>query len=439
VPPDSIAPAASPTAAGEAPSQIPIDQIVAIVGDQPILRSNVLEVMNQRRAQGAPMPQDSAGFMTMASEIVNILVDEEVLLQKAKEAKIEVSDQDVAQTVEQQLKSVRARFKSEAEYREALKGAGFGTPEEYRRSYVEQAKRQAMQQRLIQQMRQEGKVLPVSVSEADVSEAFEKSKAQLPKRPATVTFRQVVVKPRPSEAARQRAFAKAESLLVEIRKGGNFEQIAKRESMDEGTKETGGDLGWNRRGFMVPEFDRVMFALQPGQVSPVIETTYGYHVIRVDRVQPKEVKARHILISPVIDSADVARARAEADSVAVQWKAGASFDSLVARHHDPDEDKVLTEPFPRDSLPSSYQTAFAGNSEGSITDPFEIPSRRPGIPKFVVAQLTAVKEGGDYTVSDLRNVIRDQLTEERSLRRFLDSLRDDVYVSIRLKELALAR
>jgi len=151
------------------------------------------------------------------------------------------------------------------------------------------------------------------------------------------------------------------------------------------------------------------------------------------------VKARHILISSVIDSADVARARAEADSVAVQWKAGASFDSLVARHHDPDEDKVLTEPFPRDSLPSSYQAAFAGKSEGSITDPFEIPSRRPGIPKFVVAQLTSVKEGGEYTVSDLRNVIRDQLTEERSLRRFLDSLRDDVYVSIRLRELAVAR
>jgi peptidyl-prolyl cis-trans isomerase SurA len=80
--------------------------------------------------------------------------------------------------------------------------------------------------------------------------------------------------------------------------------------MDPGTKQLGGDLGWNRRGGgLVPEFEQMMFALRPGDVSPVIKTAFGYHIIKVDRVQSAEVKARHILISPVIDSADVARAK----------------------------------------------------------------------------------------------------------------------------------
>jgi hypothetical protein len=85
--------------------------------------------------------------------------------------------------------------------------------------------------------------------------------------------------------------------------------------MDPQTRETGGDIGWARRGENVAEFDRWLFgssfvaALQPGQMSPVVELPLGYYIIRVDRVQPGEVKAHQIVIAPKIDSLDVARAR----------------------------------------------------------------------------------------------------------------------------------
>jgi peptidyl-prolyl cis-trans isomerase SurA len=418
--------------ASNASGDYSVDRIIAVVGDQPIMWSEVQEQLYQRRAQGLQIPTDSAAYNQLVSQIVNELVDTEVLVQKAKAEKIDVTDEEVSAQVEQQIKSVRGRFSSDAEYREALRTNGVGTPEEYRRSLIDQAKRAAMQQKLMAKLRQEGKVIPVTVSEADVTAAFEKNKGQLPKRPATVTFRQIVIAPQPSEAAKARARAKAESLLVELKKGGNFEQIAKRESMDPQTKETGGDLGWNRRGRMVPEFDRMMFALPPGQISPIVETTYGYHIIRVDRVQPAEVKARHILIRPAIDSADVARAKARADTVAMLWRAGAKFDSLVAKYHDPIEEKVVGQPFPRTELPASYATAFEGKGVNAVTDPFTIEDKQRGVPKYVVAQLTSVQEGGDYTVADLRGNIRDQLAEERSIRRVLDGLRKQTYVSIRL-------
>ena len=186
---------------------------------------------------------------------------------------------------------------------------------------------------------------------------------------------------------------------------------------------------------MVPEFDRMMFALPPGQVSPIVETVFGYHIIRVDRVQPAEVKARHILIRPRIDSADVRLARLEADTVAAQWRAGASYDSLAAKHHDAraGEERSMLTPFDRSQLPPAYATAFTGKSANTIVDPFPIEDRSNGVTKFVVAQLLTANEGGDYTVADLRTQIREQLQQERSIRRVLDELRRETYVSLRLE------
>jgi peptidyl-prolyl cis-trans isomerase SurA len=227
-------------------------------------------------------------------------------------------------------------------------------------------------------------------------------------------------------------------LLAEIKAGADFEKLAKRESADPGSKDNGGDLGWNRRGKMVPEFDRWMFALQPGQLSPVIETAFGYHIIRVDRVSPAEVKARHILIAPKIDSLDVARAQLEADSVRTAWLAGAPFDSLAKKHHDfkSGEETTLLTPFPRAQLPTSYQQGFAGKkAKDIVVFPIEGSSNVPT--KFVVAQIAAVEEGGDLTLAEVKERFRARLAEEGGVKRLMDSLRKATYVSIHTDALDL--
>jgi peptidyl-prolyl cis-trans isomerase SurA len=202
--------------------------------------------------------------------------------------------------------------------------------------------------------------------------------------------------------------------------------------MDPGTKQLGGDLGWSRRGSgLVPEFEGMMFALRPGEVSPVIETAFGYHIIRVDRVQSAEVKARHILIAPVIDSADVAAARVEADTVAAQWRGGVPYDSLVTKHHDPTEEKGVLQPFARDSLPLSYQAALTGAKTHDITSPFQLANPR-GAPKFAVLQVVTATEAGEYDPAEIRDQIRAQLSDERSIRQLLDDFRKQTYVSIRM-------
>lgn len=414
---------------------LPVDWVAAVVGDRPILWTEIQEELNERRARGLKVPPDSAAQMELARSIVQEMIDEEVIVQHAlRDTSVHVSDLDVQNAADAQTKRVRGQFKTDAEYAQALKSGGFGTPEEYKRWMIDRSRRSALQEKLFAKLRQAGKIVPVPVSEQDVNEAFEKSKENLPKRPATVTFRQIVVAAHGSEQAKATAKAKAESLLVEIRKGGDFEQIAKRESMDPSSKELGGDLGWNRRGSMVAAFDKWMFALAPGTLSPVIETPFGYHIIRVDRVQPGEVKARHILIRPRIDSADIAASKLRADSVLALWQAGANYDSLVAKYHDSeaDEEKGSFQPFDRTKLPDSYRTAFEGKGTGAFITPFAIDDPARAAKKYVVAQIVKADDGGDYTLSDFKNQIRDQLAQERGMRRVIDQMKKELYVSVRI-------
>ena len=412
-------------------SVVPIDGVVAVVGNEPILRTQVEEQIGALAASGQKLPTDSAGHAALASQVLSTIIDEELLIHEAKEEKIEVAESEISGDVDQQLTKIRGRFSNDAEFRDQLRNAGFGTPDEYRRWLLDQARRQRLQQKLFEKLRQDKKLAAAPVTEAEVDSFFQASKDQMKRLPATVTYRQIVITPQPSAHADTVAYAKAESLLVAIRNGADFAQVAKRESMDPGSKELGGDLGWHRRGEFVPIFDRVYFALRPGQVSPVIKTTFGYHIIKIDRAQPSEVKGRHILIRPEIDSAQVAKAHALADSVAALWRAGASYDSLAARYHDPAEEKMMPEAFPQAELPQEYQTAIQGHKAGDILAPFSIVDKSRGVPKFFILELTSVQDAREPTVSDFRQQIRDQLSQQKAIRRYLNGLREQIYVSVR--------
>jgi len=425
-------------ATSQAAQAIPLDRVVAIVGDVIITQSGLQERVIEKRQGGITPPSDSAGLAKFLRGIVNELIDEELLLQKAKELKVEVPESDVKATVDKQYAAVRKNFNSETEFRNELAKAGYGSPDEYKRFISDQIKRNETITRTIRKLKEDGKISQANVTDADIADAYQRAKGTLPKREAAVAWRQIIVAPKPSAANKEIARQKAESLLAQIKSGADFELLAKRESMDPGSKENGGDLGWNRRGRMLPEFDRWMFALPPGQLSPVVETAYGYHIIRVDRVNPAEVKARHILISPKIDSADVARAKLEADSIAAALKLGQSFDSLAKKHNDfrAGEETTLLTPIPRANLPEAYQQGFSGKVAKDITV-FPIPGNANVPTKYVVAQIAAVEEGGDMTLQEVKEKFRQRLAEEGGVRRLLDSLRKGTYVTIREDALAV--
>src|SRR3954451_9671567 len=306
-----------------------VDRVVAVVGNRPVLASQVDEELFSRQSQGAKLPDTPEGLNGVRRQIVASIIDEELLVQQAqRDTSIKVTDEEIASGVEEQVKKVRTNFTSEVDYAAELKKAGFQTPEEYRRWLTDQQRRAAFQNRLIEKLRNDGKLKPVAPTENEMKQFFEEQKSSLGPRPATISFRQIVVSPTPSASAKLKAKAQADSIVLELRRGADFATAARRFSQDPGSKEQGGSLNWFRRGVMVPEFERVAFTLKPGIVSDPVESPFGYHIIQVERVQPGEVQARHILLVPEIDSVHVDSARTLVDSVRALVLRGAPFDSL---------------------------------------------------------------------------------------------------------------
>src|SRR5258708_25010466 len=145
---------AAPAAAQKADSTLaPLDAVVAVVGTVPITRYDVeqrlADTVRAMRARKQPMPSE-AQRRAMVLSVLNSLVDEEVLLYKAKEMAIEVPDAEVSTFIDQQMKEISARFPSDGEFRKELVAAGFGTPEEYRRFMSNQYRRDKTIQALVQ-------------------------------------------------------------------------------------------------------------------------------------------------------------------------------------------------------------------------------------------------------------------------------------------------
>jgi peptidyl-prolyl cis-trans isomerase SurA len=416
-----------------APSQdtaFVVDRVVAVVGNRPILASQVDEELFSRQSQGVKLPEDPEGIRAVRSQIVSSIIDEELLLQQAqRDTAITVTDEEIASGVEEQVRKVRSNFNSEVDYGAELRKAGFQTPEEYRRWLTDQQRRAAYQNRLIEKLRNEGKLKSIAPTEKEMKEFFDEQKASLGSRPATLSFRQIVISPRPAPQAKARTKAQADSIVLELRRGADFATAARRFSEDPGSKDQGGSLNWFRRGVMVPEFERVAFALKPGVVSDPVESPFGFHIIQVERVQPAEVQARHILLVPEIDSAHMERARALADSVHSALLAGASFDSLQRLYHDRSAERG-GENVPVTKLPESYAKAIGEAGGGALLPVFTMPGSG-GRDQFVVLRVTNRRPEGEIRYEEVRDRIRDQLGQQLAIRRYLDRLRSATYVEIR--------
>jgi peptidyl-prolyl cis-trans isomerase SurA len=407
-----------------------VDRVVAVVGNRPVLASQVDEEIFSRQSQGVKLPDNAEGIRSVRQQIVSSIIDEELLVQQAqRDTSIKVTDEEIASGVEEQVRKVRSNFSSEVDYAAELRKAGFQTPEEYRRWLTDQQRRAAYQNRLIEKLRSEGKLKPVAPTEKEMKEYFEQQKSSLGTRPATVSFRQIVVTPVASPQAKAKTKAQADSIVLELRRGADFATAAKRFSQDPGSKEEGGSLNWFRRGVMVPEFERVAFSLKPGVISDPVESPFGYHIIQVERVQPAEVQARHILLVPEIDSAHVDSARSRAESIRAALLAGASFDSLQRLYHDRSAEREA-ENVPVTKLPENYAKAVGDSGTGTILPVFTMPGSG-NREQFVVLQVTDRRPEGEIKYEDVRERIREQLGQQLAIRRYLDHLRRATYVEIR--------
>ena len=415
------------------PANTSVDRIAAVVGKQAIMQSQVNEQFYQLLATMPPTaaPKTAADSASMRKKILDDLVDDELLVQEAaRDTSIKVTDKEVIDAVAAAIKNIRTRYTTEPEFMAELHKAGFVSLDEYRRFLAEQSRRDMQKDRLKQILKDKGKLKPVSPSEQEMKAFYEGQLGQFGSRPATVSFRQVVIAPRPTDAAKSRALALADSILIELRKGADFAVAARRFSADPGSRDRGGELGWARRGLFVPEFDRVAFALKIGVISEPVETPFGYHLIQVMRTQPGEIQVRHILIAAEVTATDVDSAEVHAQQVYKAAQAGASFDSLQRQWHDGTEEREAAA-VPLDKLPEVYKRGIlGGDTTQTVLAPFPLESPGGG-KKFAIVMITERRGDGEITYQDVRDRVRQILSEDLAMQKYLAQLRRATYVEVR--------
>ncbi len=408
-----------------------VDRVIAIVGDTAILQSDLQEyVLRLQFQQGIRIPQDPRQLETFLRQVLEQKINEVLFVIHAQREGITITEGELNDVVDDRIARARSQFSSQLEFEQALAADGVTAPE-YRIRIAEQTRAELLTNRYLQ-MRVSG-MQPVPVSEEEIRQTFEAQKQALGARPATVTLKQVVIAPEPADDARLVAEEEAARALSRARSGEDFARLAREYSDDPGTRDQGGELGWVRSGELVAEFESALFAMQVGEVSDIVETPFGFHIIQLERIRGDERQARHILIRPEMTDQDTAKAHRLANDVAAALGAGADIDSLVDRFGDPSERSSLTD-FPQNRLPPEYQQVLSGAQSGDVLGPFQMSM--PGLSsKWIVAKLIAVDAGGEWTLDDTRESIRQQIQQDRMLQRVVDDLRKSTYIEIRFEGL----
>lgn len=417
--------AAAPLAAQQPSPEVP-DRILAVVGDSIVLKSDVDLLMIQYQQSGQTITDTAEVYRGILENRVNELL---IVQAAVRDTSIHILDEQVSTLVQQELEARRRQFGGEQQFQAALKESGM-TMEDLRNMLAGDIRTRMMMREYIGKVSRERR--PPPVSDDELRRYFEENRAQFGRRPETISFTQVVILPRASDSARAEARAKLEEAMKEIAAGADFATVARKYSDDPSTRERGGDLGWFRSGAMVREFDQMAFAMQPGQISPIIETSFGFHIIKLEKVRGAERQARHILVVPTVTGADAERMRATADSVIEKLQAGANVDSIVRAIGDPNEQSRVG-PYPVDRLPAPYNTVLNDVDPGMVVGPVLLPTAT-GASKFAVIKVTDRKPAGEFSLSDpqFRAQLQRSVAENRLVEEIIQDLKQRTHVEIRI-------
>ena len=274
-----------------------MDGVAAIVGNNVILRSDVEQLSRMNASQLRIDPdRDIDLYMKIVRNSLELLIDENILLEQAKIDTIEVKDRDVDAMLDQQIESIVQQSGSKERAEEIL-GSSIS---QVRRDY-----RPVIKNRLIVEKLKSEKFINVSVTRRETDEFYQTYKDSIPEIPPTFDISQILIKVSPGIKEENYAKTRADSILKCLRDGEDFEELAFTCSDDQGSASSGGMLGFIQRGDFIKSFEEVAFSLEKGEISDVINTEFGYHIIQqIDR-KGEKIKVRHILIKPKVSETNI--------------------------------------------------------------------------------------------------------------------------------------
>ncbi len=298
-----------------------LDKIVGIVGDRVVLQSDVNQNLNEYLRENPNQDPEQ-----LKCSVIENILSQHLLCEQAERDSVSVGEEEVEGNLENRLRYFVQQYGSEEKMEQVLGKTMYQLKDDYRRILKDMLLAQRMQSTLIG---------GVKISPAEVRAFYDKIPTDsLPFYPSQVEVGQLVMAPKAGKLSEDYAKKQLTEIRDEIIAGtSNFETMAGIYSQDPGSKDIGGNLGLVTRDQMVTEFSSAAFRLQNNEISNIVKTEFGYHIIQMVQRQGEKAKLRHILIKPIITSEDIRICKAKLDSVYQQVNTGAiSFLEAVTKY-----------------------------------------------------------------------------------------------------------
>ena len=400
-----------------------VERVLAVVGDSVILQTELDQFLLGMEASGWQRPQGADELQEAQLQVLDQLINQQLITQEAaKDTLLEISEEELEDRVQREIEGHVRQFGTLGRLQEDLAAQGM-TLAVFRELQKNLIRRQLLQERYFAKRGQDASAIVVTEEEARTY--WDENQDLIPERPASILFENIQLQPEAEDAAKAVALAEADSIRELIRDGEDFADLAARFSDDPSAAD--GSLDWIREdGRMVKEFEEVAFQLAPGVIPPPVETSFGYHLILVERVRGAERRVSHILISPEITESDIEAHDARAQSFADRLRAGETMADLG---EEPDTVDLTLQQITQASreLGVAMQNALMGDVVGPIT--VAAPRTENG---WLLARVLRRTSGGASEFSDFRDVIVQRLQEQRLTETVIEELRNRAYIDIRL-------
>lgn len=415
-----------------------VDKVIGVVGNYIILQSDVEAQLKllESQSQGTPLPED-ARWLVFDQLLANAL-----MLAEAEQDSVVVGDMEVQAQLDTRVNQILAYMNNDPK---KFKEFYNMSPSEMKDFMRDQMRDQLVQQRMQQQI-----MSSITITPKEVKNFFTKiPKDSLPYFNSEVELAEIVVKPKinPVEDAKARRMAR-NLVLQMVEDSVEFSILAKKYSDDRASAALGGDLGVQPRGSLVPEFEAAAYQLKPNEISEVVKSEFGYHIIQLINRLGNTINTRHILIRPDITTEDRETAYQNLDSIRNLIVSDTiSFEKGIAEYSEEDFSKTRAgrimnpqtgEPyFELGDLEPSIYFAIDGLKEGDITKVIEYETRT-GDKQFRIVKLLTRTEPHVANLEDDYSKIRAAALESKKglyIIDWIDTKIADNYIEIKIENL----
>ncbi len=408
-----------------------IDEVVATIGDDAILSSDIEYQYGQAMIEGVNFNGN------IRCHIFEQILIQKLMINQAKIDSVEVTDSEVLSQVDARMnyfiQQVGGQDKLEEYFNKPLA--------QIRRDQMENVRTQMITQRMQSNITKDVKVTPF-----EIRRAFQSMNSDsIPFVPAQYEVEQIVLYPEIEQTEIDRIKSRLRDFQAQVANGRDFATLAVLYSEDPGSASRGGDLGWYSRSGFVPEFSAVAFNMhEKGKVSKIVETEFGFHIIQFIDRKGDRINCRHILLKPKVSEESKRKATAFLDTITDYINQEKITFEEAATRFSMDKDsrsngglmvnaQTGTSKFQLSELPADIAKAIQGLEVGQFSKPFVMMDERKGSETLRMVRLVKRHEPHKANINDDYDMLK-SIVEEKKRNQLLDDWvikkQKELYVNI---------